>query len=70
LKRRSLKIGSKLFDYFILITSVLTIIISIFGFLFLYFYFKIIILKPYILDLIILILGILGIKAWRLENVD
>ncbi|MHA1340275.1 MAG: hypothetical protein ACTSRZ_08425 [Promethearchaeota archaeon] len=68
--RRSIKIGSKLFDYFILIISIVTIVVSLLGFLFLYFYLNISVTKPYILDLIMLVLGIMGIRVWRAENVD
>lgn len=68
--RRTTKIGSKAFDIFILIASLASILISIVGFIYIFFFMHVIHFKPYILLILVFVQGLTGFRIWRSENVD
>jgi hypothetical protein len=68
--RRTNKIGSKALDLFILIASLASILISIVGFIYIFFIMRVIHIKPYILLIFVFFQGVTGFRIWRSENVD
>jgi VIT1/CCC1 family predicted Fe2+/Mn2+ transporter len=68
--RRTYKIGSKLLDIVVLISSMASIIASLLGFIYIFFILDVEQVKPYILLVMIFSLGLSGFRVWRSENID
>ncbi|MHA1821012.1 MAG: hypothetical protein ACTSU2_00055 [Promethearchaeota archaeon] len=64
------KIGSKILDYILLIASWISLLGSIFMGFYFYYFMVIKSVQPYVLNVIVFVLGIIGYKIWRKENID
>lgn len=68
--RNQKRLKDRLFDYIILILSIISIITSILGIIVLFFVYELMNGRPYILLMLIFIIGVMGYKQWRKENID